>query len=36
MASLARGLHAAEFRLLSDRQLGLLVVQFLSGAGIRE
>ena len=36
MVYLARGLHAAEFPLLSDRQLGLLVVQSLPGAGIWE
>ena len=34
MVYLAHGLHAAEFRLLSDGQLGLVVVQFLLGAGI--
>ena len=27
-------MHAAEFQLLSDGQLGLLAVQFLPGAGI--
>ena len=36
MVYLARGLHAAEFPPLSDRQLGLLVVQSLPGAGISE
>ena len=34
MEYLARGLHAAKFPLLSDGQLGLVVVQFLLGAGI--
>ena len=36
MVYLPRGLHAAEFPLLYDKQLGLLVVQFLLGAGIRD
>ena len=34
MVYLARGLHAAKFTLLSDGQLGLVVVQSLLGAGI--